>query len=204
MRIGIRRLWIVLSILLAPLAITGCNSNGHIEFLGYTSEPPFDMSIQSIYLPIALNTTYRKGLEFDLTKAVQREIMTKSPYRLVSDPSRADTELILKIVNRRKTVILPNQLNENRDAEVAISIEVVWRDLRPGKRGDILSNPKRFDPNEQPLPGMPAATAPKAVPVLVVPLADFVPELGGSITSAEWRAINLAAIQIVQQMEKWK
>ncbi len=198
------RIWTVLGLLLAPLALSGCGSDGHLAILGYTSAPPFDTSIQSIYLPIALNTTYRKGLEFDLTKAVQKEIGTKSPYRLVSDPSRADTELILKIVNRRKNVVLPNQLNEVRDAEVAVSIEVVWRDLRPGKRGDILSNPTRFDPNEQPLPGMPAATAPKEIPVVVVPLTNFVPELGGSLTSAEWRAINLAAIQIVQQMEKWK
>ncbi len=204
MRIGRQRVWMLLGILLVPFALAGCNSNGHLDFLGYTSEPPFDLSIQSICVPIAQNTTYRKGLEFDLTKAVHREIMTKSPYRLVSDCNRADTELSLKIVNRRKTVVLPNQLNEVRDAEVAVSVEVVWRDLRPGKRGDILSNPKRFDPNEQPLPGMPVAVAPKEVPVLVIPLSNFVPELGGSITSAEWRAINLAAIQIVQQMEKWK
>src|SRR5207302_11295442 len=133
----------------------------------------FDCNIRTVYVPIAENTTYLRGVEFELTKEVVRALGT-SPYRVTSDRCKADTELLMKVVANGKSVVLVNQFGENRDAEVRINIEVVWSDLRPGRTGDILSNPKRFDPNELPLPGDPKATAPKAIPLLVTPTAMYV------------------------------
>jgi hypothetical protein len=200
------RCWgIAVALLLsAVLCLTGCTSGGHIDLFGYTTRPPFDESIRTIYVPIALNTTYRQGIEFDLTRAVVREIGANSPYRVTSNRNHADTELLMKIVNVRKTVLLQNQLGETRDAELGMTIEVVWKDLRPGKGGDILSNPKRFDPNELPLPGEPRPQAPKEVPILVTPTATYIPELGGSRTSAEKLEVDRAAARIVNMMEVWR
>jgi hypothetical protein len=154
-------------------------------------------------VPIALNTTYLRGVEFDLTKEVVRALGT-SPYRVTSDRNRADTELIMKVVANGKSTVLLNQLGEARDVEVRINIEVEWRDLRPGHTGDILSNPKRFDPNEAPLPGDVKASAPKAIPLLVTPSATYVPELGGSNTTAQLQGVRGAARQIVNMMEVWR
>jgi hypothetical protein len=185
--------------------LAGCENGGHFTIFGYTTEPTFDMSIKTVYVPIAKNTSYIKGLEFDLTKAVQRELTSyNSPYRLTSNRGKADTELEMKITTWRKTTILPNQLGEVRDAEVNLIIEVVWKDLRPGHSGDILSNPKKFDPNEKPLPGEVLGTAPKAVPVLITPTTTYAPELGGSNAVAQQQAINRAAKQIIQMMEVWR
>jgi hypothetical protein len=130
--------------------------------------------------------------------------MANSPFRLVSDCSRADTELDLKIVNRRKSTIVINPLGEVRDAELQLFVEVVWKDLRPGKVGDILSNPKKFDPNQKLLPGEVLPTAPAAVPVLITPTANFQPEVGGSTMSAERQLVDRAAQQIVHMMEVWR
>lgn len=204
MRVTIRRFQNIALLLPALVcSLAGCENGGHFTFLGYTTQPTFDTTIQTVYVPMAQNVSYRPDIEFDLTRLVVREL-GQSPYRVTSDRARADTELVMKIINRNKSVVIQNQLGETRDAEYSIVVEVVWRDLRPGRVGDILSNPKRFDPNEKPLPGEPVAKAPPAVPILVTPTGSAVAELGGSTTSAEWQAMARAAVQIVSMMETWR
>jgi hypothetical protein len=185
------------------VCLSGCESGGHFTLFGYTTQPTFDCDIRTVYVPIAKNDTYLRGIEFDLTQEVIRALGT-SPYRVTSDCNRADTVLELKVVHNRKSTILLNQLGEARDVEIGINVEVVWRDLRPGHEGDILSNPKRFDPNELPLPGENKRTAPQAIPLLVTPVATYVPELGGSHASAHRQAVQSAARQVVNMMEVWK
>jgi hypothetical protein len=200
----VRQAWsLVLSLLLALLA--GCESGGHFTFLGYTTQPTFDTTIRNVYVPIALNVSYAKNVEFDLTQAVLTELNTRAGApRVTSNRSCADSELVMKIVLPRKSVILTNQEGETREAETAFSIEVVWRDLRPGHVGDILSNPKRYNPDELPLPGEGPATAPNPIPLLITPTANYIPELGGSNVSAQALACRRAARQIVNMMEVWK
>lgn len=192
-------------VLLASVcALTGCESGGHFSIFGYTTQPPFDPGIRSVYVPIAQNTSYRKDLEFDLTRQVINELnMRAGAPRVTSERARADSELLLKIINVRKSTLLLNQLGETRDFELMVQIEVVWRDLRPGHLGDILSNPKRFDPELKPLPGELAPQAPVAIPLLLNPSAMAIPELGGSYMTAERETVRKAAVQVVNMMEKW-
>jgi Lipopolysaccharide-assembly len=195
-----------LCLLIVPVAaacVVGCENGGHFTVFGYTTQPPVDCDIRTVYVPIAKNTTYLRGVEFELTKEVVRALGT-SPYRVTSNRNGADTELLMKVVANGKSVVLINQFGENRDAELRINIEVEWHDLRPGHTGDILSNPKRFDPNELPLPGDAKATAPKAIPLLVTPTASYIPELGGSNQTAQTQMVRRAATQIVNMMEVWR
>ncbi len=198
MLIAVRRSLVVALLTLAG----GCAQGGHFTILGYTTEPTYDPAIRTVYVPIAQNVSYVRGIEFELTQAVIRAIQTNTPFKVVSSQSEADTELDMKIINRRKALVLQNPLNELRDTEINMQIEVVWRDLRSGHKGDILSNPKRFDPNEQPLPGLPPDLPPKAIPVLITPAVNFQPELGGSPATAMQQALNRAATQISGMMEK--
>src|SRR5687768_2229527 len=98
----------------AALTLPACNE-GHLNLLGYTTEPPYDCSIQTVYVPIPQNVTFRRGLEFELKRAIDREIESKTPYRVTSNPDTADTELTTKIISRTKNVINFNQNNEVRD-----------------------------------------------------------------------------------------
>ncbi|MBI2809130.1 MAG: hypothetical protein HYX68_29460 [Planctomycetes bacterium] len=183
--------------------LSGCESGGHFTLLGYSTAPPIHEGIRTVYVPIAANTTYLIGIEQILTRAVVQEIGA-SGYRVTSDRNRADSELVMKVVANRKNTIILNQLAENRQAEIGIQIEVVWRDLRKDHEGNILSNPKGFDPKEKPLPGEPRAQAPQAIPLIVTPTATFTPEVGGSNQSAYQLAVNRAARQIVNMMEVWR
>jgi hypothetical protein len=189
--------------ILAPLLLFGlgaCSSDGHLCILGYTTKPNYDTNIHTVYVPIFKNNTFRKDLEFELTKAVVREIEAKTPYKVVSDPCRADTELTGTIISLNKLILNRTQLNEVREAETVLSVEVTWRDLRTG---EILSKPRagQTAPPPPPPPN-PATGAPPPLPtVLIQSEAGFIEELGESITTAQKKNVDRLAIQIVSMME---
>jgi hypothetical protein len=192
---------------LALLALTltvlaGCGWDGNICICGYTTAPMYDLGIRTVRVPIFKNYTYRKGLEFQVTEAIIREINAKTPYRVVQDCQEADTELIGTIVNRTKAVVNFNPLGEVRDAETTLSVELVWRDLRGGHTGEVLSQPPPGKPGDlPPPPGAPVPNRPQP-PVLAQSMASFVPELGESLASAEKKMVDRLAVQVVSMMEK--
>ncbi len=187
---------------LCACLLASCSADGHMNICGYTTRPNYDPGIRTVYVPIFQNTTMEKYLEFDLTRAVIREIEAKTTFKVTDCRQQADTELIGKIVSTRKGVILMNQLGEVRDSEVGMGVELVWRDLRPGSSGSILS----IDPKKEVVRGdelLNPLSLPKTTPPsLVTPTADYIPELGGSRLAANAAMVNRTAIQIVSMMEK--
>jgi hypothetical protein len=185
---------------LATAAVPGCGWDGHFDVCGYTTRPMYDLTIRSVRVPIFKNLTLRRNLEYQVTEAVIREIQSKTPYRVIQEAESADTELIGTIISRSKSVINFNQLGENREAQTTLTVEVVWRDLRPGRCGEILSRPVPGAPGDfPPPPPPPGAVAP---PTQVQALAFFIPEVGGSLTTAEKEMADKLAVQIVSMMEK--
>ena len=129
----------LLLLAVSALLLPSCNWDGNFTVLGYTTKPQYPDHIRTIYVPIFKNLTMWRGLEFDLTQAVIREIEAKTPYKVVSSPSCADSQLSGTIVSLNKNVINRNQLNEIREAETTLAVEIVWKDLRSG---EILSRPR--------------------------------------------------------------
>ena len=217
----------LLLLAVSALLLPSCNWDGNFTVLGYTTKPQYPDHIRTIYVPIFKNLTMWRGLEFDLTRAVIREIEAKTPYKVVSSPSCADSQLSGTIVSLNKNVINRNQLNEIREAETTLAVEIVWKDLRSG---EILSRPRPPATANTSIPPIPAPTltpgipvpetaeggirppdyvppgtavGPAAVPppVLVQSIGSFIPELGESITTAQQKNVNRLAIQIVSMME---
>jgi hypothetical protein len=215
----------LLTTLLAVLpAIPSCDWDGQFTVLGYTTRPNYDMAIHTVYVPIFKNRTLWKGLEFDLTRAVIRRIEQITPYKVTSNCQEADTELLGTIVSLNKNILNRNQLNEVREAETTLAVEVVWR----RRNGEVLSQPLPRGGPPLSVPSLPAATGlpdtpapvplgpapaapavavgptppPTPPPVLVQSIAGFVPEIGQSLTTAEQANVDRLAIQIVSMMEK--
>ena len=217
----------LLLLAIPTLLLPSCNWDGNFCVLGYTTKPQYPEHIRTVYVPIFKNLTLWRGLEFDLTRAVIREIEAKTPYKVVSCASGADTQLTGTIVSLNKNVINRNQQNEIREAETTLGVEVVWKDLRTG---EILSQPRPPTTANTSIPRIPAPTGtpgtpvpetsdgtirpPEYVPpgapfgppvapppVLVQSIASFIPELGQSITTAQQVNVNRLAIQIVSMME---
>jgi hypothetical protein len=189
--------------LLAGLAflLPSCESDGNFTILGYTTKPNYDLGIRTVRVPIFKNVTFRREVEFQLTRAVIREIEAKTPYKVVSADCAADTELTGTIVSYNKNLINRNQLNEVREAETILAVEIVWRDLRTG---EILSKPRKGPGAPPPPPANlpPGVPPPPPPPVLVTSIGDMIPELGQTIASAEKQNVDRLAIQIVSMMEK--
>jgi hypothetical protein len=207
----------ICAMFLVGFALCGCESAGHFTVFGYTTKPNYDESVRTVHVPIFENISFHRGIEFDLTRAVIREIEQKTPYKVVGDRCRADTELSGVILNANKNLLNRNQLNEVREAEIVVTVSLVWKDLRTG---EILSRPGQA-PNVYPTPGIPAleipdvgagptaGTPPPPPPgapppplVLDTGVGSYIPELGQSTTTAYQQAINRLAVQIVSQMEK--
>jgi len=184
----------------AALVLSACGWDGNLTFFGYTTAPNYDCNIRTVHVPIFQNTTFRRQIEFDLTRAVIREIEAKTPYKVVSCADNADTELLGRVVTWRRNLVNQNQLGEIREGEAALGVELVWRDLRPGRVGTILSLPKQKE-KEPLVPGELVPAQPP--PILIQATGNFIPELGGSLTTAEKLIIDRLAVQIVSQMEVW-
>jgi len=206
-----RRTFLLLSLgAAAPLAV-GCRSGGNIRLLGYTTEPQFDPDIRSVYIPTfklnAFIASPYRGIDVDITKAVVEELAARrSPMKIVSDPARADTELIGTIVSVSKNVLNRNPQNLIREAEIYLTVDLVWRDLRSG---EVLTNRSpadrppatgAFDPSIEVAPAVKADPVP--VPVRVFATGRALPELGESNATAVQMAAKRLAKQIVNMMER--
>jgi hypothetical protein len=189
-------------LLTAVVVLAGCTSDGHFSFLGYSTRPNYDPSIHTVYVAMAKNTTFRQELEDYLTRAIIREINLKTTMRTVSNRDIADTELCLKLVSWRKTVVIPTPTNQARQAELGFGLEVIWKDLRPGHIGDVLSNRGPSQPQEAPLPGQAKPGPDLPMPVIVLPAVTYEPELGPSTATAEQQAIDRVAVQVASMMER--
>jgi hypothetical protein len=208
------------------LLLAACTENRNLTILGYSTQPNYDTSIRTVRVPTFKNLTQRRRLEFDLTNAVVREIELKTPFKVVGANCDADTELTGTIISYNKNILNRNQLNEVREAETTLGVELVWKDLRTG---EILTRPRRGETTPAApflaapglLPGqegsavmqLPANAVPPLgaplppgtpaqPPVLVQSVAGFIPEVGESLATAYQRNVDRLAVQIVSMMEK--
>jgi hypothetical protein len=185
-------------ILAASAALPSCSSDGNFTLFGYTTQPNYNCGIRTVRVPIFKNETMRQGLEFELTKAVIREIESKTPYKIISGEGQADTELTGTITLMNKNVILRTPLNEIRSGETVMAVAVQWKDLRTG---EYLTRP-RSGPGSLPPDAPPGAAQLPPPPVIITSTSDWAPELGESWATGQQRNVNRLAIQIVSMMEK--
>jgi len=162
-----------LALLILVCTIMGC---------GYTVGTDFRQDIKTVAIPIFENETNRRGIEFQLTEAVQKEVTKRSQFRLAKG-LEADTRLTGKIVGFRKDVLGETAQDDPRELQISLMVKVRWEDLRTGT---LLA--------EQELP-----LSPDAIPMSVQ--AEFAPELGQSLATAMDDALHSMARKIVNLME---
>ena len=150
--------------------LPACDWDGNFTIFDYSTAPNYDLKYKTVRVPIFQNKTYRQNLEYDLTKAVITQIEEITRMKVVT--CEADTELIGTITMTQKNILNLNQLNEIREGEAVITIELVWRDLhtgeiltRPGKRA---TDPPPFEPLVPPAIGINGPAAPQ-MPFTVPP-----------------------------------
>ena len=164
-----RRTWLQATF---ATALAGC---------GYTTRPMYPCTIQTVYVPMFDTKVFRRGLEFQLTEAVCKELEQKTPYKIVR-VDNADTTLKGEIKSVRKRVLIQTPEDEPRALETALAVDV---ELRDNRTGALLCNGQT--------PG---------VPFVVRSDSTFAPELGQTTATAIKDMIDKLAVQIVAMMEE--
>ena len=196
---------------LAALAAAGCRGGGDFSLLGYSTAPPYDPDIRTVYIPVFKNPVYHttpyRGIEVDITEEIVRELTSRrTPMRVVSDPAKADTELIGTVTNVAKLVRNPSLFFLPREFDVVISCQVVWRDNRKtrtlsgGVRPPVVAPDAPFDPSREPPP--PPGPELAAAPSIVSGYGRVLPELGESNATGAQAAAKQIARQVVNMMEQ--
>ena len=137
--------------------------------------------IRTVYVPVFESASFRRHLGERLTEAVIKEIMDKTPYKVVGSPD-ADSVLTGMITSESKRLVVENIFDEPRQSEVLLTVQVSWVD----RRGGMLQHGA--------VPVAPAIAT-------IDQSAKLTPEVGQSVATAHQQAIERLAEQIVGLME---
>jgi hypothetical protein len=205
-----RRQWLACAAAALPFLV-GCQTDGNFRLFGYTTEPRHETAYKRIYIPRfrneAFQTTPYRNIEDEIHRTTVNAIESQTPWKVTHIREQADTELLGTVLNINKIIQNRDQLNQIREADIILGMELVWRDLRTGR---ILSNPRPnspvipvqelpiFDRDNPPPPLDP--DRPK--PVLIRAHGRTLPEVGESNATAAQRIAKNLANQIVNLLEK--
>jgi len=99
---------------------------------GYTSPSLIDQNVQSVYVPIFDNDTFRRDLEYDLTKAIKEEILFGTQLKIV-DEKHADTILTGILKDVQENVLIENPDAVTVESRVNVFVQFSWLDQRTGR-----------------------------------------------------------------------
>ena len=146
-----------------------------ISGCGYTNKSLISRNINSIYIPIFENDTFRKGLEFDLTSAVKDEIMSNTKLRILQKDS-ADTILTGRIMTVKEGMLSSNVEDNIVESRVTISVHIKLVDRITGRTLVEEDNLKQS--------------------------AEFIVNRGENINTASQESLVLLAKEIVYHLEE--
>lgn len=156
------------------LSITGCQDVDPTA--GYTSKSLHRSDVDTVFVEMFRSQSFRRGVEFELTRAVAQQVEIHTPFKVVSDRRQADT-ILYGTINNISEAGLSRQSDVDRPIEnqVTLRVELNWKDLRSGE--PILDR-KRI-----------RVTGP------------YTPLLGATRSDAANQAANDIAVRIVEAME---
>ncbi|MCX7386796.1 MAG: hypothetical protein DWI22_17175 [Planctomycetota bacterium] len=149
---------------------------------GYTLGTQTLHDVRTVHVPVFQSDSHRRNLDYLLTEAVQREIRTRTSYRL-EDAETADTILKGRIVEIRKSVLSENSYDDPRELQLMLGTEVTWIDRRSGQ----ILHQQTFSVSPQ--------LSQQASNV------SFAPEVGHSLATAQQEAAQRLASRIVDVLE---
>jgi len=118
-------------LVLCALLLCGC-----AELSGYSNQSLFPQDINTVYLEMFDNQTFRRGAEYELSDALSKRIEVDTPYKIVSSRDRADTIMSGQIVSIGETALsTERETGLVLEKEVELTALINWKNL---KTGDLL------------------------------------------------------------------
>ena len=120
------RTTVVTAVLSAMLFFAGC--------AGYSNKPLYTDEVKSVFVEMFDNTTFERDLEYDLTDAIAKRVEEETPYKIISDKSRADTVLSGKITGIGSSALtLDRDTGRALENQTEITAEFSWKNLKTGQ-----------------------------------------------------------------------
>jgi hypothetical protein len=112
------------ALVLTGLAMVGC---------GYSNESLYRDSVQTVYVDMFHSRSFRRGIEFQLTEAIRKQISRTTPYKN-AERGKADTILEGEVLEWDEAAI-GRDFVSNRAREVAgtLLVRYRWQDRRTGR-----------------------------------------------------------------------
>jgi hypothetical protein len=145
---------------------------------GYSVRAPFDKSIHTVFVPVLKTQSFRRELNLNLTEMIQKEIMHRTPYKVVGRPEEADTVLEGTVNFADKNIVVESPFNLPRQLNSTIAVSVKWTHNPPTEAEKTRGN------------------------TIIAETVNFVPEVGETSLTAFYRVNQRLAAQIVDMMEQ--
>ena len=169
-----RRAWVLVAVF---FVFSGCgykNGSGSGSD-GYHWGSLYRQDIRTVAVPIFTTRSFDRGVEFNLSQAVVKQIEATTPYKVVPR-ERADTILEGQVVD-----VQVSTLSTDTDAAVpqeqmlGLTIDFTWKDLRSGR---VLVERRGFEHT-----------------------ATYYPTLGEGRAIGRQQAVERLALAIVQELQ---
>ncbi len=140
---------------LAAVILLGCGviSCGTDATRGYAFSTARQNDVRSVAVPIFNNTTFTRGVEFDLTDAIVKEIHRTTPWAVIRSDS-AQTVLTGTITGSDlRPLTLVRSEGYVQEMAVRLTVDFEWRDMRTGR---VLASRRGLTAAETFVPARPA------------------------------------------------
>lgn len=169
--------------LLACLGIAGSSAASGCATYRFGAATLYRSDIRTVHVPVIESDSFRRHLGERLTEAVAKQIALRTPYKVVGAGDNADSRLVCRLTGETKRVAAETRSDEPRLLDLDMTLQVEWQD----RNGQSL-----LQRTEMPLPAE------------LLRIGDnglLVAEVGQTVATAQQKAIERLATQVVDQME---
>jgi hypothetical protein len=142
---------------------------------GYQNSWVYPDDVKTVYVEMFDTTGFRRGYEYELTDAICKMIESRTPYKIVSDRSKADSILSGDLGIGVGVLATDPYTARPLEKETMVNVSVTWKNL---KTGQLLVDRD-----------------------IVYASTSYSPQLGQTIDYSIGRSVNEAAQKVVEQMQ---
>jgi hypothetical protein len=106
---------------------------------GYSNSWLHRQDVNTVYVEMFDNHSFRRGFEYTLTDAICKRIEAQTPYKIVSDRNVADTILSGSVFVGMGVLDSDRWTGRPLEQETTATVTVTWKNL---KTGQVLVNNK--------------------------------------------------------------
>ena len=118
-----------ISAISALVGAGGCGSS-----TGYSNASLFPDDVESVYVEMFDNRSFRRGEEYTFSNALAKRIEAQTPYKVVSNRDRADSVVSGQLIAINESILtVERELGRALEKEVVLTAVVNWKSLKSGR-----------------------------------------------------------------------